>query len=288
MKRVGERGEGKFEVITWDEAADIVYENLNKIIEEDGPQAIFFRKCTEPSSSHGFTFISQLLGLALNKAGGLDRGQANSTDVMIGTSGGQATDHISNWNNAKTIIHWGSNIMESGMMFSRYFFDAKDAGAHMVAIDTRFSPTASKCHEWMCIRPGTDPALALAMVNHVLANKWYDEEFMLANTSFPFLVDQATGEVLGVMEDKLDAKTGEPVIDKATGQPAQVKRPYVWDTVTNSARVFNEEGIVPALEGTYRVQRYSRSHGVHGAPWSRTASTRPMGWRRSPASTPKT
>ena len=252
MKRVGERGEGKFEAISWDEAIDILYENLNGVMEKYGPEKVFFRKCTEASVGQGFSWIPGFLHFSQNRAGGLDRGQANATDLMIGTSASSGQRHISDWVNSKTIIHWGMNLLESGMMYSRYFFDAKDAGAHMITIDTRFSVTASKSNEWICIRPGTDPALGLGMVNLILKNKWYDEDFMRAYTTFPFLVDDETHMVLSDMVDKIDPATGEVVVD-AAGNPTQVRTPYVWDTVTDSAKYFNEPGVVAALEGSYEV-----------------------------------
>ena len=104
-----------------------------------------------------------------------------------------ATCSVADWVHSNTILMLGTNIPESGLVYNRWFFDAKEAGAKMWTIDPHYTTAAGKSDEWMPIQPGTDAALLLGMISLVIENKWYDEGFMLKYTSFPFLIDKATG-----------------------------------------------------------------------------------------------
>lgn len=245
LKRVGERGEGKFEQISWDEAIKTIADAIKESQKKYGEESFFYRKSTEASSAHNYEFLPFLLHADVGGKWGLDRGQANGIDPAGLTGSGSAKNSIWEWSKASTIVHLGSNLLESAIVWTQAFFDAKDAGATMITIDPRFSPTASKSQQWLPVKPGTDAALILGAVKYVLDQKWYDEEHMLANTSFPFLVDAQTGEILGKMEDTIDKKTKKTV---------QIKIPMVWDSSTGTARYFNEEGVQPVLEGTYTVE----------------------------------
>ena len=253
LKRVGERGEGKFVQISWDEAIKTIADAIKESQEKYGEDSFFFRKSTEASTAHGFEFIPQLLHAHSGGRWGLDRGQANGWDPGVGAFSFLPTNSDKDMVNASTIVFWGHNILESGIVWSKALFNAKEAGAYIITIDPRFSPTASKSDQWVPIKPGTDAALALGMTQTILSEKWYDVDYMLAYTGFPFLVDADTGEILGKMEDVIDPETGEPSVDAATGEVAQMKVPMVWDTATGSAKYHNESGVVPALEGTFEV-----------------------------------
>lgn len=254
MKRVGERGEGKFVAISWDEAIETIANAIKESQEKYGDNSFFFRKSTEASSAHGFEFVSKLLHAETGGLWGLDRGQANGWNPGA-TSGSwnPSNNALAEWPLASTLIFLGDNMLESGIVWSKALFAAKEAGVKVITIDTRFSPTASKSHEWYAVKPGTDAALILAMTRVVMDEQWYDEEFMLEHTGFPYLIDTDTGAIVGKMVDKVDATTGEVVLDATTKKPVQVKVPMVWDTATNSAKYFNEDGVVCALEGTYEV-----------------------------------
>lgn len=245
LKRVGERGEGKFVAISWDEAIQTIAEAIKKSQEQYGDDSFFFRKSTEASSAHGFNFIASLLHANTGGEWGLDRGQANGWNPGGGVgSWSPANNSIAEWPLASTLIFLGDNILESGIVWSKGLFDAKEAGTKVITIDPRFSPTASKSHQWIPLKPGTDAALILGMIKLIIDEKWYDEEFMAAYTGFPYLIDRATGEIVGEAGEKVDAKTGKT---------SPIKLPYVWDTVSNSVKLYNEEGVVPALEGSWTV-----------------------------------
>ena len=245
MKRVGERGEGKFVQISWDEAIKTIADAIKESQEKYGEDSFFFRKSTEAEEGQGFAFFPKLVHAHSGGRWGLDRGQANGFDAGLGRFAFSPKNSSSEWKKASTLVFLGDNILESGMTWSKYLFDAKEAGTKIITIDPRFSPTASKSHQWIPVKPGTDAAFILATTNVVLANNWVDEDFMKSYTGFPFLVDTATGALLGRTEEQLDA---------STKKTKQVKIPMVWDASSNTAKDFNAEGVAPELEGTWTYE----------------------------------
>lgn len=196
LKRVGERGSGQFVSISWDEAFDECAKQIKAVQDKYGEQAMLFDTCLEPRT--GFAFIADFLKGQIQDEDieGVDVGIGNGMDPALGRYDNQemlATCSVADWVHSNTILMLGTNLPESGLVYNRWFFDAKEAGAKMWTIDPHYTTAACKSDEWMPIQPGTDAALLLGMISLVIENKWYDEDFMLNYTSFPFLIDKATG-----------------------------------------------------------------------------------------------
>lgn len=243
MKRVGERGSGEFEAITWDEAFQMIADEFKKCQDSYGKDSLWIQYSTE--ASQRFTpLLAPLLGAQAGGMNGYDMGQGNGQGQAFGWDGMFAKNTLWEWPQAKTVLLVNCNMLETGMMWSRAFFDAQKAGTKMICFDPRFSATASKSDEWVNLKPGTDPAMFLAFAKHIVDNELYSADHLLAHTSFPFLIDAQTGEVLGEMRDSVDATTGEPT---------QVKAPYVWDEEAGRAVPFDTEGVHAALEGSFEV-----------------------------------
>ncbi|MEC4295038.1 molybdopterin-dependent oxidoreductase [Adlercreutzia shanghongiae] len=243
LKRVGERGEGKFEQISWDEAIKTIADALKASQEKYGEGSVFIRKSTE--ASIGFDFLGQLLRADQGGNWGLDRGQPNGMTPAFGAYSYCPSRSIHEFSDAATIIEVGHNPLESGIVWSRALMDAVEAGTYVAVLDPRFSGTASKANQWLPVRPGTDAAVIQGMIRAIIDNQWYDEDFVLAHTSFPFLVERATG---ASYRSATDMAPNPAVV---SGEP--VGAPYVWDTVTNAPKLYSEEGVVPALEGSWTV-----------------------------------
>lgn len=229
MKRVGERGANEFVAISWDEALQIVGDELKKTWDKYGKASVYVSKSNEPR----FELLTPLLNAATGVEPGIDRGIGNGFDPSVGGDGfGNATSDARDWVNTKTLIMSGYNYLESSMMQSKFFFDAKEAGCEIIVVDPHFSTTASKASQWVATKPGTDPALFLGMVSYVLDNKLYDEDYMRAHTSFPFLVNAEDGTLL--------RKGGETAY-------------LVWDEAANAAVPYSEATGTAALEGVFEV-----------------------------------
>lgn len=243
MKRVGERGSGEFEVISWDEAFQTIAEAFKQCQDAYGKDALWIQYSTE--AQQRFTpLLASLLGAQAGGMNGYDMGQGNGQGQAFGWDGMFAKNTIWEWPQAKTVLMVNCNVVETGMMWSRAFLDAMDAGTRIICFDPRFSATAAKASEWVPLNPGTDPALFLGFANHILENDLFDREHVLTNTALPFLVDAETGQ-----------SVGEPrtFVDPASGKESPSVHFLVWDTVSNSARPYDEAGVVPALEGEFTV-----------------------------------
>ena len=243
LRRVGERGEGKFEQISWDEAIKAIADAFKESQQKYGENSVFVRKSTE--ASIGFDFIGPLLRADQGGEWGLDRGQPNGQTPAFGAFSYCPSRSIWEFSDASTIIEVGHNPLESGIVWSRALMDAKEAGVYIAVLDPRFSGTASKADLWLPVRPGTDAAVIQGMIRAIVDEQWYDEEFVKANTSLPFLIDKKTGK--NYRSDDELCPNPTVVTAEDTGKP------YVWDEVTNAPALYDAEGVKPALEGSWTV-----------------------------------
>lgn len=222
LKRVGERGSGEFVSISWDEAFEECAKQIKAVQEKYGANGLLFDTCLEPRT--GFAFLGDILGGQEQDENieGVDVGIGNGFDPSLGRYDNQemlATNSLGDWDKTKTVIHLGTNICETNLVYNKWFFDAREAGAKMWVVDPNYSTTASKCDEWMPIQPGTDSALLLGMITLVLDNGWYDRDYVVKYTNFPFLVDKATGLLARDVEYK-----GAPEEGSGASNPFKV-----WD-----------------------------------------------------------
>lgn len=222
LKRVGERGSGQFEPITWDEALDEIADLIKSTQNAHGKDSIMVVTTAESD----FGFLAPMLGAQTGGFDGIDVGTGNGLDPAMGFGSGYAmcAPEARDWKRSKLVLTVGSNYCESSLPNVFTFFDAKEAGAHMVTVDPHYSTTASKSDEWIPIEPGTDAALFLGMTSHIVDKGLIDEDFVKQHTSLPFLVDADTGLLIrdhAVDPDAEEPETGKQnpwfVIDATTG-----------------------------------------------------------------------
>jgi anaerobic selenocysteine-containing dehydrogenase len=180
MRRVGRKGEGRFEPITWAEAAREIAARFRSIAASPaGPQAIL------PYSYAGT--MGKLMYGSLDRrffhrlgASLLDRticatAGAAGCDVTLGTRAmidPEAAIH------ARYIVNWGSNTAVTNIHFWKVQFEARKHGAKIVTLDPYKSPTAAKSDWWLPIRPGTDGALALGVMHVIFREGWQDQDYL--------------------------------------------------------------------------------------------------------------
>lgn len=184
LKRVGKRGSGEFQSITWDEAVDTVASQMERVKREYGSSALFVPYGTgsynQLNGSHVARRLMNLYGGCLGIYNSYSWAATNlATPTVYGTlvTGNQRQD----WLNAKYIIMWGWNPaeMRDGTNSDYFVKLAREAGAHIVCIDPRHSlSAASLADEWIPIRPGTDTAMMSAMAYVMLTENLYDAEFV--------------------------------------------------------------------------------------------------------------
>ena len=185
LKRIGPKGSGQYERVDWDTALTDIALQLNAIASHSprGAEAI------QPYSYAGT--MGQVQGEAMaarffNRLGAarLDRTICSSAGAegLIYTLGGKVGMRVEFFTQAKLILIWGSNSIASNLHFWRYAQEAKRLGAKLICIDPRKSETADKCHEHIALLPGTDAALALAVIHQLIQNDWLDHDYIARYT----------------------------------------------------------------------------------------------------------
>lgn len=244
MKRVGERGSGEFEAISWDEAFQMIAENFKAIQDKYGKEALWIQFSTEASQRFP-PLLPSVLGAQTSSMNGYDLGQGNGQfQAFSPWIGLFAQNTIWQWDEAAVVLMANCNLVETSLTWARAMMNAQEAGTKIICLDPRFSPTASKADQWVGLRAGTDPAFFLGMTKYILDEELYDREHVLAHTALPFLIDPETGLCLADVAEAVDPETGEPV---------EVKTFYMWDEATNAAVPHTTEGATPALEGEFTV-----------------------------------
>ncbi|QDU20914.1 molybdopterin-containing oxidoreductase family protein [Urbifossiella limnaea] len=180
MRRVGRKGEGRFERVSWAEAIRTIADRFRDIAgSADGPQAVL------PYSYAGT--MGKLMYGSLDRrffhrygASLLDRticatAGAAGCDVTLGT---RAMIDPEAAVNARYIVNWGSNTAVTNTHFWRIEHEARKRGARIVTIDPYRSPTAAKSDWWIPVRPGTDAALALGVMHVLFREGWLDRDYL--------------------------------------------------------------------------------------------------------------
>ena len=245
MLRTGEKGEGKWGEISWDEALDLIVTKIKETQAELGNQGLAFRTgsgcfgaLTNPVAGSFFNY----LGGTTPIVGSLCCQTKHI--VMNAMYGNRFEDTRDTIQDSRYILVWGTNPAVTMQSYFYRYMDGMSKGARMITIDPRFSETAAKSDEWVSILPGTDAALALGMLKIIIEEKLYDKEFLVNKSSVPFLVDKATGDQF----KEEDSDTGY----------------FVYDELSESIVPHDQEGISPALSvaGTDIADKYITTYDM--------------------------
>tara|TARA_R110000772_G_scaffold49123_4_gene112495 strand:+ start:52686 stop:55625 length:2940 start_codon:yes stop_codon:yes gene_type:complete len=183
LKRVGERGEGKFEPISWDQALDEIAAKLEAVRAEHGPEAlaIFAGTRTGTLTRKGYIrLFTQMWGTPnfTDTEPFCSEAKAVAYDQTIGMLGSGNSYTPGDLGSAALYVYFGDNQAESRPVHFGMINDWRlRNGARMVVVDPRLTVTASKADQWLGIRPGTDLALALALAHHVFQCNLHDRRF---------------------------------------------------------------------------------------------------------------
>jgi anaerobic selenocysteine-containing dehydrogenase len=180
LKRIGPKGTGRFERISWDEAVQTIARRFREIADSaDGPQAILpYSYCGTmgklQSSSLDRRFFHRLGASLLDRTICATAGAAGC-DVTLGTRAVLDPEAVVH---SRYIINWGSNTSVTNMHLWAIMHQARKAGARIVTIDPFRSKTATRSDWWISIRPGTDAALALGMMHIIWRDGLQDDDYL--------------------------------------------------------------------------------------------------------------
>jgi anaerobic selenocysteine-containing dehydrogenase len=256
LKRVGRKGEGRFEPITWDEALDTIATRLSAIAARN-PEAVL------PYSYAGTMGLVQGDGMAarfFHRLGAslLDRTICANAggEALAATYGGKLGMRVEQFVDSKLILIWGSNPITSSVHFWSFAQQAKRAGAKLICIDPRRTETAEKCHQHIAILPGTDGALALGLMHELIRTDALDHDYIARHMDgWEKLRDKAlawpperTAAVCGITADEVRGLA----LDYATTQPAAIRLNYGMQRVRGGGNAVRLVAMLPCLIGAWR------------------------------------
>jgi anaerobic selenocysteine-containing dehydrogenase len=256
LRRVGRKGEGLFERISWDEAIHTTAERL-KAIAADNPQQIL------PYSYAGTMGLVQGESMAqrfFHKLGAslLDRticASAGSAghEITLGSKVGMDMELA---DEAKLIIFWGSNAITSSVHFWARAQQAKRRGATLVAVDPYRSLTAEKCHVHVAPLPGTDAALALGLMHVLIRDGLIDRDYVDRHTlGFEELRGRAAeydpvrvAAICGITAGEIESLARL----YGTIRPSLIRANYGMQRVRGGGMAMRNVACLPALVGAFR------------------------------------
>jgi anaerobic selenocysteine-containing dehydrogenase len=270
MKRVGARGEGKWQRISWDESLDTISKKWLDIKEKYGPECIIIASGTGrgPDRYAGDRLASNL-GLPNTMMPGhfcyVCRGYVNGLTLGLG-----ASPYGDDRKHSNCLVFPGAGLFYPSQQAGAKIDATLTTAKKVIVIDPVFRDFSSKAHMWLPVRPGTDCAWHLAWLNVIIGEDLYERDWVEQWTNAPFLViidpkkpQRGGGEDPGPLLTEADiVKDGSPT------------RYMVWDEVTKSLKYWDATpippepkqppfptfvlewgapGIKPALFGTYKV-----------------------------------
>jgi DMSO reductase family type II enzyme molybdopterin subunit len=245
LKRIGERGEGRWRRVGWDLALTEIADALIDVLNRDGPQAVIqgsgTRVHSQESEGAGVSVFFEALGAPLPSVNAEIGDDHQGVAITLGKI--TLADSADNWFYADMILIWGGNPACTNVANFHYLAEARYNGARVVVIAPDYNASAPHADLWLPLNVGTDAALALAMAQVIVREKLYRSEFVREQTDLGLLVVESTGKLL--REKDLNSTGREDVFycwDSAAGKLARAPK--------NSLAL---NGIVPALEGVYEA-----------------------------------
>ncbi|HZL98902.1 MAG TPA: molybdopterin-dependent oxidoreductase, partial [Planctomycetota bacterium] len=180
LRRVGARGEGRFQRIGWDEALDLVHDRFTAIMAAHGPQAILPLNYAGP---HGFLAGGSMDLRFFHRLGAslLDRKPLCGgvrTEAWVGTFGPVPGIRPEQVADARLIVAWGNNVTWSNLHLTPVVNRARKAGAKLVVVDPRRTKVAEQADLHLALRPGTDVVLAWAVAAELERRGALDRAFI--------------------------------------------------------------------------------------------------------------
>ncbi len=257
LRRIGPKGSGEFAPVTWEEANAAIAARLQTIIAADGPEAVL------PYSYAGTMGLLQGEGMAsrfFHKLGAslLERTICSEAGFegyiyTIGAAEGMETEAYAH---AGLILIWGSNTLTSNLHLWPFVQAARKQGARVIVIDPANTRTAQAADEWIAVRPGTDGALALAMMHVIIGEGLYDADYV-ARYTLGF--DQLAQRVTEWTPARAEAITGvgaERIRTLArayaTLQPSAIRVNYGLQRHYGGGMAVRTIACLPALVGAWR------------------------------------
>lgn len=250
LKRVGARGDGKFQEISWDQALNEIAERVKAIVEKDGERAVTM-------SSHNFSAMQKWFGCALGTPNVISHSSTcNSASIagrrMVFGKGFDGAGKVEpDYARAKYLLCVGRTL-NCAIGVAAVVARAKTEGTKVVFVDPRMPEGALTGSEWIPIRPGADSAFLLSLIHIGITEKLVDFEFLRRHTNAPYLVETGTRRPIAASEIIAGApEDAFVVMDRKTA--SYVVMGLKKDDKGNAVGFAEPEGVDPELDHAARI-----------------------------------
>ncbi len=257
MRRTGPKGSKQFERITWDEALTTITDKWKAIIEEYGPRAIVpYSYLGHQGLVHGLNggdaFFNKM-GATVMERTFCGEGSCTAWLLTVGpTAGVDPESYI----HSKYIVIWACNSVSTNLHHWAIVKEAQQKGAKVVVIDSYKSKTAKLADWHIAPKPGTDGALAMAVINSIIEQDLTDKDYVANYTvGFDALAERAkdrtpewAAEITGIPADDIRKFAKE----LATSQPAAIRMGVALERTYGGSQAIRAVTCIPALTGAWK------------------------------------
>ncbi len=256
-KRVGKKGKKEFERISWNEALQTVSDKWKSIISEYGPQAIVpYSYLGNQGLVHGLnggdSFFNKM-GATVCERTFCGEGSCTAWLSTIGPTAGLDPE---SYIHSKYIVIWACNSVSTNLHHWAIVKDAKRKGAKVVVIDSYRSRTAKEADWHIAPKPGTDGALAIALINHIISNNLTDQNY-ISNYTNGF--EELKAHVKNKTPDWASNITGisseniqKLAFEIATSQPVGIRIGVALERHNGGGQTIRAVTCIPALTGAWK------------------------------------
>jgi len=257
MRRTGPKGSKQFERITWDEALDEITDKWKAIIEEYGPQSIMpYSYLGNQGLVHGLNggdaFFNKM-GATVCERTFCGEGSCTAWLTTVGPTAGL---DVESYVHSKYIVLWACNSVSTNLHHWAIVQDARKKGAKVVVIDSYKSRTAKQADWHICPKPGTDGALAMAIINSIIEQGLVDKDYVDNYTvGYDELAERAkdrtpewAAEITGVAAKDIR----QLAKDLATEQPAAIRMGVALERHHGGGQTIRAVTCIPGLTGAWR------------------------------------
>lgn len=258
MRRVGAKGAGEFERITWDQALTEIKQRWTQIIDTYGSQAIMPHAYLGHQGvlnglTSGDAFFNRL-GSTVAEKTYCESGSSTAWHMTVGGSGGLDVESMAH---SKYIIVWGMNMTSTNLHGWPFLLEArKHNGAKIVVIDPVRNRTARQADWHIPIRPGTDGALAMGMIHEIIAQGLVDTDYV---EKYTVGYDELAARAQDFPPERVEEITGIPAADVrtlareyATSQPSAIRQGVALERNRGGGQAIRAITCLPALVGAWR------------------------------------
>jgi anaerobic selenocysteine-containing dehydrogenase len=257
MRRSGPKGSGRFERISWDEALETISSTWRRLIEEHGPTAILpYSYLGTQGLVNGLTvgdpFFNKL-GASVSERTFCDSAACTGYIMTVGPTPGMDPE---SFQHSRFIILWACNMLSTNAHMWPFIAKAQKNGAKVVVIDPVRTAAAQQADQHIRIRPGTDAALVLAMMNVIIGENLLDKDYVAQHTvGFDALashVQQYTPEFAADATGVPAEVIRQLAREYATTQPSAIRIGVAIERSAGGGQLVRALSSLPALVGAWR------------------------------------